>query len=86
MRRRLVLSTIAIVLVVLAALAVPVGIIVYQSAETELRDRIEDDATSIANALTDEFVAGGEPVGPGASPPASVLVSPRVGYPFPRPT
>jgi signal transduction histidine kinase len=60
-RRRLVLSTIAIVLVVLAALAVPVGIIVYQSAETELRDRIEDDATSIANALTDEFVAGGQP-------------------------
>ena len=42
MRRRLVVSTIAIVLVVLTALAIPVGIVVYRSAENELRGRMEE--------------------------------------------
>jgi signal transduction histidine kinase len=60
-RRRLVVSTIAIVLVVLAALAVPVGIVVYRSAENELRARLEEQVVSIASALADDFEAGREP-------------------------
>ena len=41
MRRRLVISTIAIVLVVLGALALPIGLIVYDAAEQQLDARIE---------------------------------------------
>ncbi len=36
MRRRLVISTIAIVLVVLGALAAPIGLVVYDAAEGQL--------------------------------------------------
>ena len=58
MRRRLVISTIAIVLVVLGALAIPIGLIVYNAAEQQLESRLEQQATAIANALSDDLVAG----------------------------
>ena len=61
MRRRLVVSTIAIVLVVLTALAIPVGIVVYRSAENELRGRMEEQLVAISSALADDFEAGQEP-------------------------
>ncbi len=58
MRRRLVVSTIAIVLVVLTALAIPVGIVVYRSAENELRGRMEEQLVAISSSLADDFEAG----------------------------
>ena len=61
MRRRLVVSTIAIVLVVLTALAIPVGIVVYRSAENELRGRMEEQLVAISSALADDFEAGRPP-------------------------
>lgn len=51
MRRRLVISTIAIVLVVLGALAVPVGVIVYHAAEEQLDARLGERATEIGVAI-----------------------------------
>jgi signal transduction histidine kinase len=60
-RRRLVVSTIAIVLVVLTALAIPVGIVVYRSAENELRGRLEEQLVTISGALADDFEAGRAP-------------------------
>ena len=61
MRRRLVISTIAIVLVVLGALALPVGLIVYDAAEQQLETRLEQQATSIASAYSREISAGRTP-------------------------
>ncbi|HWM19445.1 MAG TPA: HAMP domain-containing sensor histidine kinase [Ilumatobacteraceae bacterium] len=61
MRRRLVVSTIAIVLVVLTALAIPVGIVVYSSAESELRGRLEEQIVAISSALADDYAAGQPP-------------------------
>ena len=61
MRRRLVVSTIAIVLVVLGALTLPVGIIVYDAAERQLDANISDQATTIA-AIVSEDVARGQPL------------------------
>ena len=61
MRRRLVVSTIAIVLVVLTALAVPVGIVVYDSAKKELQGRMEEQLVEISGALADDFEAGRDP-------------------------
>jgi signal transduction histidine kinase len=60
-RRRLVISTIAIVLVVLGALAVPIGLIVYDAAERQIGARLEQQATSIVNALVADANAGREP-------------------------
>jgi signal transduction histidine kinase len=60
-RRRLVVSTIAIVLVVLGALAIPVGLIVYDAAEQQLEVRLEQQATSIATALSNEVAVGRQP-------------------------
>ena len=48
MRRRLVVSTIAIVLVVLGTLALPVGIIVYNTAEDQLNATLTDQANAAA--------------------------------------
>ena len=50
MRRRLVVSTIAIVLVVLGAIALPIGLLIYDAAERQLDARISDQATTIAAA------------------------------------
>jgi signal transduction histidine kinase len=61
MRTRLVLSTIAIVLVVLAALAVPVGIIIHRAGEDEMRGRLESQATAIAAQLATDLGADREP-------------------------
>jgi signal transduction histidine kinase len=60
-RRRLVISTIAIVLVVLGALAVPVGLIVYNAAEQQLEARVQEKATNVADAISQSAVAGIEP-------------------------
>jgi signal transduction histidine kinase len=57
-RTRLVLSTIAIVLVVLAALAVPVGIIIHRAGEDELRGRLDSQATAISAQLATDLAAG----------------------------
>jgi len=58
-RRRLVVSTIAIVLVVMGALAAPVGLIVYRAAEDEVRARLDQQAAVIAAAV-DPALASGE--------------------------
>ncbi len=51
MRRRLVISTIAIVLVVLGTLAVPVGVIVYTVAEQQIDINLQKQASSIDRML-----------------------------------
>jgi len=61
MRRRLVISTIAIVLVVLGALALPIGLIVYDAAEQQLDARIEEQATTIAAEISESVAEGQEP-------------------------
>ncbi len=61
MRRRLVISTIAIVLVVLGALALPVGLIVYNTAEDQLVARLTDQANTIAALVSDAADADREP-------------------------
>ena len=67
MRRRLVISTIAIVLVVLGALAVPVGLIVYNAAEQQLQSELEDQAASIADSVSQSALTGIEPDYEGAA-------------------
>ncbi len=72
MRRRLVISTIAIVLVVLGALALPIGLIVYRAGEQQLETRLEQQAVAIATAYSrdiddgrsPDFVAFQEALGP----------------------
>ncbi|NNE12750.1 MAG: HAMP domain-containing protein, partial [Ilumatobacter sp.] len=61
MRRRLVISTIAIVLVVLGALALPVGLIVYDAAEQQVESRLNQQAASVLNAFESALAAGREP-------------------------
>lgn len=61
MRRRLVLSTIAIVLVVLGALAFPVGKIVYDNAEQRIEDRLAQQASSIVATYETDLMLGREP-------------------------
>lgn len=58
MRRRLVISTIAIVLVVLGALAVPVGQVVYNAAERQLDARLDQQASKIADAVSTATTSG----------------------------
>jgi signal transduction histidine kinase len=61
MRRRLVISTIAIVLVVLGALAAPVGRIVFDAAERQLEVRLEQQAQSVVDAWERSLALGTEP-------------------------
>src|SRR5680860_1336222 len=61
MRRRLVISTVAIVLVVLGALAVPVGLIVFDAAEGQLEARLEQQAQSVVDAWERSLALGTEP-------------------------
>ena len=61
MRRRLVISTIAIVLVVLAALAVPIGLLVYDAAERQLETRLYQQAGTIEAAYWRDIAAGRPP-------------------------
>lgn len=61
MRRRLVVSTIAIVIVVLGAVTLPIGLIVYDAAERQLEDRLSDQATGIAAILSRDAAVGREP-------------------------
>ncbi|HEX6659660.1 MAG TPA: HAMP domain-containing sensor histidine kinase [Ilumatobacter sp.] len=67
MRRRLVISTIAIVLVVLGALAVPVGLIVYNAAEQQLQSDLADQAAGIADSISQSALTGIEPDYEGAA-------------------
>lgn len=60
MRRRLVISTIAIVLVVMGALAVPVGKTVFDAAEEQLNVRLDQQAKSLVEAW-DRSLATGDP-------------------------
>jgi signal transduction histidine kinase len=60
-RRRLVISTIAIVLVVLGALAVPVGLIVYTAAEDQLQANLEQQAADVSDSIAQSAVAGATP-------------------------
>lgn len=61
MRRRLVISTIAIVLVVLGALAVPIGLIVYDAAERQLETRLDQQAGTVEAAYSRDVAAGRPP-------------------------
>ena len=61
MRRRLVASTIAIVLVVLGALAVPVGLVVYRSGEQQLEAQLEEQLSAILDSYNSDVAAGREP-------------------------
>ncbi|MGB0114573.1 MAG: HAMP domain-containing sensor histidine kinase [Ilumatobacteraceae bacterium] len=61
MRRRLVLSTIAVVTVVIVVLLVPVLLIVRNAAETELQSRLDQQLASVTTALADDLVAGRPP-------------------------
>jgi uncharacterized membrane protein YidH (DUF202 family) len=54
-RRRLVISTIAIVLVVLGTLAVPVGLIVYDAAEQQLDSRLQQQVTQFTNMISVDY-------------------------------
>lgn len=58
MRRRLVVSTLAIVLVVLGALALPVGLIVYDAAEQQIAARLEQQVLEIATGYDAALAAG----------------------------
>ncbi len=51
MRRRLVISTIAIVLVVLGTIAVPVAVIVYSAAESQIEVNLQQQADSIQSFI-----------------------------------
>ncbi|MAT07205.1 MAG: hypothetical protein CL424_19405 [Acidimicrobiaceae bacterium] len=53
MRRRLVVSTIAIVLVVLGTLALPIGIVVYNTAEDQLNATLTDQANTVAAIISE---------------------------------
>ena len=61
MRRRLVISTIAIVLVVLGALAAPVGKIVFDAAEGQLNARLDSDAQSLVDEWQRSLAIGEKP-------------------------
>ena len=61
MRRRLVISTIAIVLVVLGALALPVGLIVYDAAEQQLDAQLELRVNAVVAAYEQDVARGEEP-------------------------
>ncbi len=61
MRRRLVISTIAIVLVVLGALAMPIGLIVYDAAEQQLEARLAQQVASLVDSYESDIAAGDEP-------------------------
>jgi signal transduction histidine kinase len=60
-RRRLVVSTIAIVLVVLGALAVPIGTVVYRSGEQQIEDRLEQQMSTIIGSYNNDLAADREP-------------------------
>lgn len=61
MRRRLVVSTIAIVLVVLGALAVPVGLIVYRAGVDQIDTRIEQQLSQALSQYEAALGSGREP-------------------------
>jgi signal transduction histidine kinase len=61
MRRRLVISTIAIVLVVLGALAVPVGWIVFDSAKGQLEIRLDLQGDQVVDAWERSLAVDTEP-------------------------
>ncbi len=61
MRRRLVLSTIAVVSVVILVLLIPVLLIVRNAAESELQSRLDQQLATVTAALADDLVIGQPP-------------------------
>ena len=61
MRRRLGISTIAIVMVVLGAMAVPVGLIVRNSAQQQLDARLSQQASVAAARVSAQMAQGSTP-------------------------
>lgn len=61
MRRRLVVSTIAVVAVMIVVLTVPVLLIVRNAAENELRARLDEQLRNVSTALADDLLAGRTP-------------------------
>lgn len=61
MRRRLVVSTIAIVLVVIGALAVPVGLIVYRAGERQIEAQLEQRVAIVVSEYNRALELGREP-------------------------
>lgn len=58
MRRRLVLSTILVVTIVLMMLSVPIVIILHEAATNELRARTSQEANAVLGALEASFATG----------------------------
>lgn len=58
MRRRLVISTIAIVLVVLGSLAVPIGLIIYRSGQDQLQARVQAAAGNVQSSINEAYTGG----------------------------
>lgn len=61
MRRRLVISTIAIVLVVLGAIALPIGQVVINAAERQIDARLEQQVATIINDYNSALALGRDP-------------------------
>ena len=84
MRRRLVISTIAIVLVVLGALALPIGLIVYDAAEQQLDARLGQRASAIASSYEQDVANDREPSSTRypvqSSPKSAIRYKPRAKY------
>ncbi len=61
MRRRLVLGTVAVIMVVLTALVPPVAILLRRAAERELQVRLSGQASAVSTAIADDLLQGTAP-------------------------
>lgn len=61
MRRRLVLSTIAVVTIVIVVLLIPVLLVVRNAARTELQSRLDEQLAAATTALAGDLLAGATP-------------------------
>jgi signal transduction histidine kinase len=85
-RRRLIVSTLAIVLVVLGALAVPVGILVYGSGQQQIEVRLEQQLAEIVAEYNLAVVAADAgQVDPQILLPLVEMLGPRDGLEVARP-
>lgn len=75
MRRRLVVSTIAIVLVVLGTLAVPIGLVVYQAGVDQIEARLDQQVAAVVTAYNQDLARGFDP----ALPDLADMLGPRDG-------
>jgi signal transduction histidine kinase len=63
-RRRLVVSTIAIVLVVLGAIAAPIGLVVYQAGVDQIEARLDQQVAAVVTAYNQDLARGFDPAPP----------------------